>query len=112
MMDIITGRAPPPARAESYRSKGCRTIENLEDYIASVALTAPFAETEGVSAIRQLTEGAQPQISPLQDTLLYGANADLTGTAAGTPQRASFTRKTPKIQMRLQTGLFQADQIV
>ena len=69
------------------------TIENLEDYNASVALATPFAETEGVSAIRQLTEGAQPQIPPLQDTLFYGANADLTGTAAGTPQRASFTRK-------------------
>ena len=88
------------------------TIESLEDYNASVALATPFAETEGASAIRQLTEGAQPQIPPLQDTLFYGANADLTGTAAGTPQRSSFTRKTPKIQMRLQTGLFQADQII
>ena len=26
MMDIITGRAPPPARAESYRSKGSREL--------------------------------------------------------------------------------------
>ena len=26
MMDIITGRAPPPARAESHRSKGSREL--------------------------------------------------------------------------------------
>ena len=26
MMDTITGRAPPPARAESYRSKGSREL--------------------------------------------------------------------------------------
>ena len=26
MMDIITGRAPPPARAESYRSEGSREL--------------------------------------------------------------------------------------
>ena len=26
MMDIITGRAPPPARAESYHSKGSREL--------------------------------------------------------------------------------------
>ena len=41
MMDIITGRAPPPARAESYLSKGSRELRSEE----VKATTTPHVDT-------------------------------------------------------------------
>ena len=42
MMDILTGRAPPPARAESHRPKGSRELARPGP---SLSVRSPRAET-------------------------------------------------------------------
>ena len=52
MMDIITGRAPPPARAESYRSKGSRELARPGPFLLETLGLSVYLGWDGTVAIR------------------------------------------------------------
>ena len=85
------------------------TLEQLDEYNATTASTRPFTRQTGVDSKRELFEGVQPTEHPTGQTLYYGANPV---PAAGTPRTTPHTRKTPAVELQLQTGLFGSETII
>jgi hypothetical protein len=80
-------------------------LEQLDEYNATVASTRQFTRQTGVDAKRELFEGVQPAEHVTGQSLFYGVNGAI-------PRTASHTRKTPAIELQLQTGLFGSETVI